>query len=252
MPLESEPGGSLRNTLYRQETHSRRRMSPGRRLAYRIAVPLLLMLVRVWWRTCRVVAVRGEEHLEAALAQAPSLIPCFWHQHLLFCARELLAARERGLRIGFLVSPSVDGELAAMLAGRVGARAIRGSSTHTGARALRDYYDALVKENISPVITPDGPRGPRFVFKPGAALLAQMSGRPMLPMAYAASRAWFVQWDRFVLPWPFARIAVAIGAPHWVPRTLTPAALEGVQQEMTQRLKELFLEARASLDGVRR
>lgn len=251
MSLEPEPGGSLRNTLYRQETRSRRRMSRGRRLAYRIAVPLMLALVRLWWRTCPVVAVRGAQHLDAALAKAPSLIPCFWHQHLLFCARELLAARERGLRVGFLVSPSVDGELASMLVERVGARAIRGSSTHTGARALRDYYDALVKESISPVITPDGPRGPRFVFKPGAALLAQMSGRPMLPMSYAASRAWFVQWDRFVVPRPFARIAIAIGEPLWVPRTLSPAALEAVQQQMTQRLKELFLEARAALDGAR-
>ena len=40
---------------------------------------------------------------------------------------------------------------------------------------------------------PDGPRGPRFTFKPGALLLSQMSGRPILPMAYAASRAWLIQ-----------------------------------------------------------
>jgi hypothetical protein len=80
----------------------------------------------------------------------------------------------------------------------VGGRVIRGSSTHTGARALRDYYVALVQENISPVITPDGPRGPRFKFKPGAILLAQMSGRPMLPLAYAASRASLIKWDKFV------------------------------------------------------
>ena len=41
-------------------------------------------------------------------------------------------------------------------------------------------------------------------------LLAQMSGRPILPMAYAASRAWLVKWDKFVIPKPFARIVVAI------------------------------------------
>ena len=92
-------------------------------------------------------------------------------------------------------------------------RVIRGSSTHTGARALRDYYTALTKEKVSPVLTPDGPRGPRFKFKPGALLLAQMSGRPILPMAYAASRAWLVKWDKFVIPKPFARIVIAIGEP---------------------------------------
>lgn len=246
----SEPGGRLRNTLYRQETRSRRRLTRGRLLAYRIAVPIALALVRIWWWTCRVIAVRGTQHLDAALAKAPSLIPCYWHQHLLFCARYLLEAGPKGLRIGFLVSPSMDGEFAAMLAERFGARAIRGSSTHTGARALRDYYEALVKDSISPVITPDGPRGPRFVFKPGAVLLAQMSGRPLLPMAYAASRASLVQWDRFVLPWPFSRVAIAIGEPYYVPRTLSAEALAGVQQEMTQRLKALFVEARNALDGA--
>ncbi len=48
------------------------------------------------------------------------------------------------------------------------------------------------------MITPDGPRGPRFEFKPGAILLGQMSGRPILPMAFAASRAWLIKWDKFV------------------------------------------------------
>ena len=106
---------------------------------------------------------------------------------------------------------------------------IRGSSTHTGARALRDYYLALVQDNISPVITPDGPRGPRFKFKPGAILLAQMSGRPMLPMAYAASRAWLIKWDKFVIPVPFARIVIAIGPPRYVPRVTDAASLEALQ-----------------------
>ena len=116
-----------------------------------------------------------------------------------------------------------------MLVRRLGGAVIRGSSTHTGARALRDYYTALVKDQVSPVLTPDGPRGPRFKFKPGALLLAQMSGRPILPMAYAASRAWLVKWDKFVIPKPFARIVVAIGEPVYVPRVIDAAGFEALQ-----------------------
>jgi hypothetical protein len=134
-----------------------------------------------------------------------------------------------------------------MLVQRLGAYAIRGSSTHTGARALRDYYQALVKENISPAITPDGPRGPRYQFKPGAILLAQMSGRPSVPMAYAASRAWRIKWDRFVIPKPFARVAIAIGAPRHVPRTLDAAGLATLQAEMAAELKRTFESARRAL-----
>ena len=174
---EQGPQDRLRNTLYRTTTRSGRRMTRARRALYAVAAPLAIAVIKLWWRLCRVVHVAGAQHLEAALAEGPSLIPCYWHQHQLFCAKWLLEQRSRGLTVGWLVSPSVDGELGAMLVHRLEGVAIRGSSTHTGARALRDYYHALVKDRVSPIITPDGPRGPRFRFKPGAILLAQMSGR---------------------------------------------------------------------------
>ncbi|MEY4760491.1 MAG: hypothetical protein RLZZ200_347 [Pseudomonadota bacterium] len=229
---------------------SRRRMTWRRRLAYRLLAPLGLGVLRFWWATCRIVKVTGEAHFDAALAQAPSMLPCYWHQHELFCGRWLLGQRAKGLKLGFLISPSVDGEVPAMIARRLGAEVIRGSSTHTGARALRDYYNLLVKERVSPVITPDGPKGPRFRFKPGGILLAQISGRPLLPMAYAASKAWLVSWDKFVIPRPFARIAVAVGAPRSVPRSFPandPEAMAALQAELEAELHRLYREARASL-----
>jgi lysophospholipid acyltransferase (LPLAT)-like uncharacterized protein len=244
---DTGPGGELRNTLYKTVTRSGRRMTRARRVLYAVAVPLALAIIRLWWWTCRVRRIDGDENLAAALAKAPSLVPCYWHQHQLFCARYLLDRRSQGLVAGWLISPSVDGELAAMMVNRIGATAIRGSSSHTGARALRDYYVALVKENVSPVVTPDGPKGPRFKFKPGAILLAQMSGRPMLPMAYAASRAWLIQWDKFVIPVPFARISIAIGKPHYVPRVLDAAGIETLQRQMEQELKQLYAKAHAGL-----
>ena len=237
----------LRNTLYRRLTRSGRRMTAARRLLYAIAVPVGLAIIRLWWASCRKAKVVGVEHLQAALQQAPSLVPCFWHQHQGFCAKYLLDERARGLAVGWLISPSVDGEIGAMLVRRVGGRVIRGSSSHTGARALRDYYLALVQENISPVITPDGPRGPRFKFKPGAILLAQMSGRPMLPMAYAASRASLIKWDKFVLPWPGSRIVIAIGPPRYVPRVVDAAHIERLQGEMQTELLRLYGVARGAL-----
>jgi lysophospholipid acyltransferase (LPLAT)-like uncharacterized protein len=240
---------NLKNSFYRKTTRSSRRMTPARRLLYKLAVPLGLGIIQSWLATCRIVRVVGVQNLDAALVEAPSLVPCYWHQHQLFCAKYLLAQRPRGLSVGWLISPSVDGELGAMMVRRIGGGVIRGSSTHTGARSLRDYYQALVKENLSPVITPDGPKGPRFKFKPGAILLAQMSGRPMLPMAYAASRAWLVKWDKFVIPAPFARIVIAIGKPEYVPRVTDAAGLEKLQADMELRLKELYSVAANELHG---
>jgi lysophospholipid acyltransferase (LPLAT)-like uncharacterized protein len=249
MPTDPEDAGGLRNSLYRKETRSKRRMTPMRRFAWRIVSAIGTGLIRTFWATCRVVRVIGDENTARALETNKSLIPVFWHQHLLFCSRYLLEQSTRGLKLGFLISPSVDGEIGAMIVARFGGHAIRGSATHTGARAMRDFYEALVKQGVSPAITPDGPRGPRFEFKSGAIILSQMSQRPLLPMAYAASRAILFHWDKFVIPWPFSRIVIAIGPPRQVPRTLQPAAVESLQKEMAAELKQLFGLARDALDG---
>jgi len=222
-------------------------MTPARRLLYTALVPVALRLLRAvagWSRRARVI---GAEHIAAALERAPSFIPVYWHQHQLLCVSYLLEQRSAGVNLGFLISPSVDGDLAAMLVRSLGAAVIRGSSSHTGARALRDYYQALVKDAVSPAITPDGPRGPPWKFKPGAVLLAQLSQRPIVPMAYAASRAWKVQWDRFVIPKPLSRIVIAIGEPVYVAKGVDAVGLERLQLEMENRLKALYAQAAAAL-----
>jgi lysophospholipid acyltransferase (LPLAT)-like uncharacterized protein len=245
--VEKKPDGGLRNTIYQQQTRSGRRLTPGRRLLYALAVPVALWLVRVVWGWSRAARVIGSEHIAASLARASSFIPVYWHQHQLYCVRHLLEQARAGVKLGFLISPSVDGELGAMLVRRLGAAVIRGSSSHTGARALRDYYQALTQEGVSPAITPDGPRGPPWKFKPGAVLLAQLSQRPMIPMAYAASRAWKIKWDRFVIPRPFSRIVIVIGEPVYVAKGLDAAGLERLQLEMETRLNALFAQARAAI-----
>ncbi len=238
-----------RNTLYERQTRSGRRLTPLRRALYRLALPVGVLLVRFWWGTCRVVRVIGEEHVGAALAGGP-VVPVFWHQHQLFCTHFLMRQRSKGLVPGFLISPSVDGELPAMLARREGAHVLRGSSSSSGARVLRDNFMAL-RQGVSPAITPDGPYGPRFEFKPGAILAAQLSGRPMLPLAFHASRVFrFRTWDRFVLPWPFARVVVAVGAPRYVPKSLDAAGLQRWQAEMAAELHAVYRAAREGLAGA--
>jgi lysophospholipid acyltransferase (LPLAT)-like uncharacterized protein len=246
--VQKKPDGPLRNTIYEQQTRSSRQLTPARRFLYRLLVPIALALVRAVWRASRVVSIVGTEHITAALERAPSFIPVYWHQHQLFCVKHLLGLRGAGVKLGFLISPSVDGELGAMIVRSVGAEVIRGSSSHTGARALRDYYQALAHDNVSPAITPDGPKGPPWKFKPGAVLLAQLSQRPIIPMAYAASRAWKIKWDSFVIPKPWSRVAIVVGAPVYVAKGLDGAALERLQAEMETNLKSLYRQAKSVLE----
>ncbi len=248
MPIvEEKPGGGLRNTIYEQQTRSGRRLTRGRLFLYKVIVPVGVFLLRSVWRWSRVVRVIGAEHLRAALERAPSFIPVYWHQHTLLCVKLLLQQRDAGLKLGFLFSPSVDGEIGAMIVRNLGGVVIRGSSSHTGARALRDYYQALAHDSVSPAITPDGPKGPPWKFKPGAVLLAQLSGRPMIPLSYAASSAWKIKWDRFIIPWPLSKIVIAVGEPVYVPKGLDAAGLERLQLDMERRLRTLFEEAYRSL-----
>ena len=245
--VEDKPDGGLRNTIYEQQTRSGRRLTRGRLFLYKILVPVGLSAMRLVWGWSRVVRVIGAEHIAAALGRAPSFIPVYWHQHQLFCVKHLLEQRRAGLKLGFLISPSVDGEIGAMIVRSLGGEVIRGSSSHTGARALRDYYQALAHEGVSPAITPDGPRGPPWKFKPGAVLLAQLSGRPMIPLSYAASRAWKVKWDRFIIPQPFSRIVIAVGEPVYVPKGLDAAGLQRIELDMERRLRAVFQEAEGTL-----
>jgi lysophospholipid acyltransferase (LPLAT)-like uncharacterized protein len=248
----STPPGQppARNTLYRKVTRGRRRLTRGRMLVYRVAVAVTWWLGRFIWASCRVHRTLGLEGARAAVRESRAVIPVYWHQHLAFGAKALLDLRPDGIRPGFLISPSVDGTAPAMLVERIGGHVIRGSSTTTGARALRDFYETIVKKEISPAITPDGPRGPLHEFKPGPVLLAQLSGKPILPISIAAAhRIRFRTWDRFELPLPFSRIVIAYGEPVRIPRGVDVERLAALQVEMAGRLQALQAQARAALAG---
>jgi lysophospholipid acyltransferase (LPLAT)-like uncharacterized protein len=245
-PPEPAP---LRNTLYRKVTKGKRRLTPARLWMYRVAVLIAWWAIRLIWKSCRIEHVIGRDAAAQAVRESKSLIPVYWHQHMLFGVHALLDLRPEGLQVGFLISPSIDGTAPAMLVEKIGAHVIRGSSTHTGARALRDYYETIVKQRISPAITPDGPRGPVHEFKPGAVILSQITGKPILPVAIAASHAYvFKTWDRFELPLPFSRVAIVYGAPVKVGRTSDTDALAALQRQMADRLLELRAVAEAALE----
>jgi len=215
-------------------------MKLRRRLLSLCAKPLLKGLLNVLWLTCRVKAVIGEEHAERILADGKPVIPCYWHQHHIFGIWYMLQLRKRGLKVGFLISPSRDGEVPARIAESWGVRAIRGSSNRTGARALKELYELITKEGISPVNTSDGPTGPIHKFKPGALMLSQMSGAPILPISWVASRYWqLASWDRFIIPKPFSRIVIAVGEPRHIERQLGMSELEPLQQTLEQTLHGL-------------
>jgi len=158
----------------------------------------------------------------------------FWHEHLLLPAYS--HARER---LGMLISTHRDGELIAQTLGCLGGHAIRGSTAHGGAGALRKLMQAGRRMHLA--ITPDGPRGPRRIVQAGAVFLAAKTGMPIFPVGFAFDHPWRARsWDRTALPRPFSRGRGVLGEAIRVPgeldrdgveawRLRVQAALESVQ-----------------------
>ncbi len=198
------------------ENNSRRQMTLKRKIGFALLKPIAVLLINFIWFSCRVKVI-GRENMDDIVSKQRTVIPCYWHQQHLFCAWYMLQQIKRGMKVGFLVSPSVDGEIPAQIVSSRGAVVIRGSSTRTGAQALRDMFMTITKDKVSPVTTSDGPTGPIYKFKPGAVMLSQMTKAPMLPIACAAKNAWYLgSWDHFMLPWPFTKIVVAVGEEVYV------------------------------------
>ena len=128
-------------------------------------------------------------HIEDRLLRGETAVICYWHRHQLFCWRYLRQLIDRGARIGWLISASVDGHGPSEIARRMGGGIVfRGSTTSGGTDALRTMCKSIARDHVSPATTPDGPSGPRSMFKPGIVKLAQLSGAPLIPLSYCAER----------------------------------------------------------------
>jgi lysophospholipid acyltransferase (LPLAT)-like uncharacterized protein len=131
------------------------------------------------------------------------LVYCFWHEYLL--AGFWLLRKQRPAA---LVSQSRDGTRLSAVLERWGYELIRGSSSKDGSVALQECV-AAVRAGKSVVITPDGPTGPRREAKSGVARIAREAGVPVLCLGFQIRPAIRVNsWDRFVVPPPFASVAV--------------------------------------------
>lgn len=144
-----------------------------------------------------------------AIAEGGVIIP-FWHNRIIGACTSPFW---KPYNTVVVVSQHTDGEIIAQIQGRFGHRAIRGSATRGGREAL-DEMVADVNRGAVVGITPDGPRGPKYVAKNGVAALAERSGRPVICFIIAARSRWkFSSWDNFELPKPFTECTLLFGRP---------------------------------------
>ncbi len=167
----------------------------------------LVRLLAATWRY----RVQGWEHVAAARASGRPVIYVLWHSRIL-----PLLYHRRGEGVALLISRHRDGGYLAELSERWGYRVVRGSSRRGGEAGLLGLVRYL-RQGGEVALTPDGPRGPAERMKPGALAAAQHANALVIAAGAQASSAWWIEsWDRFCLPRPFARVAVAYSAPFGV------------------------------------
>ncbi len=196
----------------------------------------------------------GREHADALLNGDKGFILAFWHARLLMGP---IMRREADRPVHMLVSTHRDGELIAAAVKGFGVEMIRGSAqdpkrpekNKSGAPAVAAMAAAL-KSGAIVGMTPDGPRGPAEIAKIGAVRLASMTGAPILPAGYAASKAKRLStWDGFVLTLPFSRMAFAARAPIHVEPNADVKALEEARRRLETELIAAVADAEAALQG---
>lgn len=170
-------------------------------------------LMRLWCLTLR---MKVEDRWGGKGGAAP-VIFALWHNRIFVVPpawRKLIRGKRR---VVVLTSASHDGATLARAMGVFGIGSVRGSSSRRAVAALVALRKAL-KDGIDCCVTPDGPRGPRYVLQPGLVKLAESGGAEVVPIHVEFGRAWRLKsWDRFAIPLPFSRVRVVFDEALAVP-----------------------------------
>ncbi len=201
------------------------------------------LAIRLIGPTLRV-AVSFEEGAPAGLEARP-VIYSFWHR-CVFPATHIC----RNLQIRVMTSQSFDGEYIARIIQKFGFVPVRGSSSRGAVGALLGMRRAI-EQGWTVAFTIDGPRGPRYVAKPGPVLLARTTGTPMSMFHIALEDPWVLNtWDGFMIPKPFSKALMRLGRQILVPAEMEDTQIERLHAELQASLQRMQEFAEANVQSV--
>jgi len=214
-------------------------------LLTRAAPYVISAALRVLSWTLRV-QMFGVDELKARVREGERIIVAFWHNRVM-----VMPLAARGLRMCIMNSRSRDGEIATRALRRWGIHSVRGSASRGAVAGFLQLVRAF-REGYNLAIVPDGPRGPCCRAKKGVGHLARVTGAPVFPVSYAASRSLSLRsWDRLVVPLPFSRVVLLVGEAVSVPRDADRSTVEGYRREIERRLNAAGAAATARLRARR-
>ncbi len=179
--------------------------------------------------------VVGQKNWEAIFSSGRRAIYAFWHR-CIFSATWFW--RKRGIVV--MTSQNFDGEYIARIIRGHGYGAARGSSSRGGLKAMAEM-DHYLRRGGDVAFTIDGPRGPRYVAKPGPVILARRSSQAIFCFHIALKRAYTFRksWDLFQIPYPFSRAVIFMAPPIYVPRDADETTARAKHEEMQAALDRI-------------
>jgi 3-deoxy-D-manno-octulosonic-acid transferase len=202
--------------------------------------------IRLVFATCRV--KRDPPDIDAKLfGQHPQII-AMWHGQFLMLP---MIKPDSPADVAVMVARHGDAELIGAVVKRFHMRPIRGAGAgkrrrdRGGATALRESLTALT-DGATVAMTADVPPGPARQAGEGIAMLARLSGRPVVPCAMATTRFVALKtWSAFTINLPFSTLAIVVGDPVLVPTDADAEAVEAARLAIERRLDQTTARAYA-------
>ena len=204
----------------------------------RIQIPFIaaavFTVIRMLGPTLRY-EVLGWQNAERVHASGKRCIWAFWHRVILPI---VWWHRNRGVVV--MNTTAFDGQWTRKVIEWLGFGTAQGSSSRGGLRGLAVMARRL-EEGFDCAFTIDGPRGPRYVAKPGPAMPARRSGCPIIAFHAGVENATTLQdtWDHFRVPHPFSRAVLFFAPPIYVPADASREQLEEKHAEMQATLERV-------------
>lgn len=210
------------------------KLSLWRRLQIPLIAAAVFSVVRLLGPTLRY-EVLGWDQVERLYARGERCIWTFWHRAIFGV---IWWARNRGIVV--MNSTNFDGQWTRKVIEWLGYGTAQGSSTRGGLRGLVVMAQRL-EQGRDVAFTIDGPRGPRFIAKPGPVMLARRTGYPILVFHAGLERArtFHKTWDLFQLPHPFSRAVLLFASPIYVPGDADRETLAQKHEEMQKELERV-------------
>jgi lysophospholipid acyltransferase (LPLAT)-like uncharacterized protein len=177
----------------------------------------------------------GYQNIDRVYASGKRCIFAFWHRVIV---PVVWWSRNRGIVV--LNTTAFDGQWTRKVIEWLGFGTAQGSSTRGGLRGLAVMARRLA-EGKDCGFTIDGPRGPRYVAKPGPVMLARKTGCPIVVFHIGVDRGktFTKTWDHFLLPAPFARAVIICAPPIFVPTDADAGVMESKHAEMQRELERV-------------